>query len=359
MKISPFIISFFLLISVTAFPQDLNVEQTLAYINKQLNEKDNKFNAGLYGHKHFNEWVDNYLYEVKIELGVLIVTKYFLNHYLTGNINPVTHLSETRNFTAFIEELSIPIRAIDNDFDYSSAPDYLCGMKPARLSIPRKNMGNYSIIKTTKKYNRYGIEQQKKTEKNLDFIIEFSNENLLCTKLRNALTHLINLASKDPRYYTLSMPIDNDPFATPAQKDTISSAAINTTNSNSIPMTKVGGVYEIPIIINGVLKLSFIFDAGASDVSISPDVAFTLIRTGTVTDKDFLGTQTYKFADGSTAKSKVFMIKEIQLGNKKVNNIKASISNSIEAPLLLGQSALNKFGKVTIDYSKGVIIFQD
>jgi aspartyl protease family protein len=53
------------------------------------------------------------------------------------------------------------------------------------------------------------------------------------------------------------------------------------------------------------------------------------------------------------------MIKEIQLGSKKINNIKASISNSINAPLLLGQSALNKFGKVTIDYNKGVIVFQD
>ena len=82
---------------------------------------------------------------------------------------------------------------------------------------------------------------------------------------------------------------------------------------NSVPMTKVGGVYEIPVEINGVLKLNFIFDAGASDVSISSDVALTLIRTGTVDEKDFIGTETYKFADGSIAKSKVFLIKEIKL----------------------------------------------
>ena len=124
-------------------------------------------------------------------------------------------------------------------------------------------------------------------------------------------------------------------------------------------MTKTGGVYQIPVLINGVLKLDFIFDAGAADVSISPDVALTLIRTGTVTDKSFLGTETYKFADGSTAKSKVFIIKEIQIGNKKVNNVKASISKSVQAPLLLGQSVLNKFGKVTIDYKREVIIFED
>ena len=124
-------------------------------------------------------------------------------------------------------------------------------------------------------------------------------------------------------------------------------------------MIKKGGVYEVPITINGVLKINFIFDAGASDVSISPDIALTLIKTGTVKDEDFIGTESYKLADGSTIKSKVFLIKEIQLGNKKVNNVKASISNSVKSPLLLGQSVLNKFGKVTIDYNKGVIVFED
>lgn len=127
----------------------------------------------------------------------------------------------------------------------------------------------------------------------------------------------------------------------------------------SIPMKKKNGVYEIPVVINGVLKLDFIFDAGAADISISPDIALTLIRTGTVKDEDFIGTENYKLADGSIVKSKVFLLKEIQLGDKKVNNMKASISNSLKSPLLLGQSVLNKFGKVTIDYNKGVIVFED
>ncbi len=133
----------------------------------------------------------------------------------------------------------------------------------------------------------------------------------------------------------------------------------STLTVNSIPMKKTGGVYEIPITINGVLKINFIFDAGAADVSISSDVALTLIRTGTVKNEDFIGTETYKFADGSTAKSRVFIIKEIELGNRKVFNVKASISNSLTAPLLLGQSVLNQFGRVTIDYKNQVIIFEN
>ena len=42
-----------------------------------------------------------------------------------------------------------------------------------------------------------------------------------------------------------------------------------------------------------------------------------------------------------------------------MTNVRATISNSLEAPLLLGQSALNRFGIITIDYKNSVINFED
>jgi hypothetical protein len=42
-----------------------------------------------------------------------------------------------------------------------------------------------------------------------------------------------------------------------------------------------------------------------------------------------------------------------------VINVRASIASSIDAPLLLAQSVLNKFGKVLIDYKGSVINFQN
>ncbi len=130
-------------------------------------------------------------------------------------------------------------------------------------------------------------------------------------------------------------------------------------NKDVIKMKKKeGGTYEIPVTINGVLKINFIFDSGASDVSISPDVAMTLIKTGTVTNKDFVGEQTYVFADGSKASSRVFIIKQMEIGNHVITNIRASISNSINAPMLLGQSVLEKFGKITIDNVNQTLIIQ-
>ena len=361
-----FIFSLCFITSFILKAQELNVGQTLAYINKQLNEKNNKFSEIKI--KTFVQeitvsnvdrvFMRDYSYDVKIEHGSLSVTRTFSKMHTTNHYNSSTGFLDQEKFIPIIEEWSVPIK--DIDIDNHEMFEYYCNVrKPASFLIWVKNKNVDFVTKLSREFDYTGSELHKKTEK-LDYCsIEFSNDNLICEKIRNAFTHLIELASKDSNYNTIDIVTEKDPFANSIRKDTISSNSISTTNTNSIPMTKVGGVYEVPVIINGVLKLNFIFDAGASDVSISPDVALTLIRTGTVTDKDFLGTETYKFADGSTAKSKVFLIKEIQLGNKKVNNVRATISKSINAPLLLGQSVLNKFGKVTIDYNKGVIIFQD
>jgi len=118
---------------------------------------------------------------------------------------------------------------------------------------------------------------------------------------------------------------------------------------NIIKLKKSNGVYSVPVELNGVLKIDFIFDSGASDVSISPDVALTLIKTGTIKKEDWLEGAYYKFADGSTAKSKRFKMSSIKIGNKIIKNVTCSISNSIDAPMLLGQSVLSKFGKYTFD----------
>jgi clan AA aspartic protease (TIGR02281 family) len=142
------------------------------------------------------------------------------------------------------------------------------------------------------------------------------------------------------------------------QKTTLGhSDSMNRTNRNVIQMIKTqGGTYDIPVQINGVLKINFILDSGASDVSISADVALTLLKTGTVSDNDFIGTQEYKFANGSVATSKVFLLNEIKIGGFIIKKVRASISNSIDAPMLLGQSVLQRLGKFTIDNSNHTLI---
>lgn len=124
----------------------------------------------------------------------------------------------------------------------------------------------------------------------------------------------------------------------------------------SIDLTFKNGVYQLPINLNGVMTLNFILDLGASDVSISPDVFLVLYRAGTIDESDFIGTETYKFADGSTAKSSVFNLKTLKIGDIEIKDVRASISNNINSPLLLGQSALKKLPSYKIDNQKNKLI---
>ena len=124
-----------------------------------------------------------------------------------------------------------------------------------------------------------------------------------------------------------------------------------------LKMKKNKGVYYLPCKINGT-PMEFIFDTGASDITISLTEAMFLYKQGTLTDNDFLGTQKYQIANGDIEEGTVIKLKTVELGNLKLNNVQASIVHNIEAPLLLGQTALSQFGKISIDYSRNEITFE-
>lgn len=127
---------------------------------------------------------------------------------------------------------------------------------------------------------------------------------------------------------------------------------------NEIKLLQVGGVYEIPIMLNDVLKINVILDSGATDVSVAPDVALTLMRTGTIEKADWMSGQTYEFADGSTSKSQRFKLKSISIGDKVFKGVTCNIAPTIQSPMLLGQSLLQRLGRYSIDYKKGVLQFE-
>ncbi|MFZ4462484.1 MAG: retropepsin-like aspartic protease family protein [Bacteroidales bacterium] len=126
----------------------------------------------------------------------------------------------------------------------------------------------------------------------------------------------------------------------------------------AIKMKKDGNIYKIPISLNDIILTDFIFDTGASDVSITPDLALLLINSGTISSEDWLEDKYYQFANGSVAKSKTFKIKKLKIGDKYLFNVECSISNNLEAPLLIGQNVLNRFGKVTIDNERKMLYLE-
>jgi clan AA aspartic protease (TIGR02281 family) len=118
-----------------------------------------------------------------------------------------------------------------------------------------------------------------------------------------------------------------------------------------------GGTFSVPVTLNDRLTLDFIVDSGASDVSIPADVILTLMRTRTINSTDFIGTQTYQLADGSTVPSTTLMIHKLKVGDREVENVKASVSD-VKGPLLLGQSFFRAFDSWSIDNRRGAIILK-
>ena len=116
----------------------------------------------------------------------------------------------------------------------------------------------------------------------------------------------------------------------------------------AIKMNKEGGVYTIPCLVNGV-KMDFIFDTGASSVCISLTEALFLYKNGYITDDDIGGESKSQVADGRITTNTKLKLNTIEIKGIVLRDVDAIVVSSIEAPLLLGQSAIQKLGKYEVD----------
>ncbi|MEO7982810.1 MAG: retropepsin-like aspartic protease, partial [Bacteroidota bacterium] len=117
------------------------------------------------------------------------------------------------------------------------------------------------------------------------------------------------------------------------------------------------GVLKIPVTLNGI-EMYFIFDTGASLISISTTAADELYRQGKLSDNDFLGKSNFSDANGDITEGTIINLSSVRIGNRELNNVQACVTQGQNAPLLFGQSALQKFGKVSIDYITNEITFE-
>ena len=115
-----------------------------------------------------------------------------------------------------------------------------------------------------------------------------------------------------------------------------------------IPFVKESGVCKVNCHING-LPLHFIFDTGASDVTLSMVEATFMMKNGYLSRNDVVGKQRYMNAEGDVNVGTVINLKKVSFGELELNNVRASVVRSQKAPLLLGQSVLSRLGKIEID----------
>ena len=121
-----------------------------------------------------------------------------------------------------------------------------------------------------------------------------------------------------------------------------------------VEMKKINGVYQIPCKVNGI-PMNFIFDTGATDVTISLVEAKFLIKQGLLNKEDFKENINYSLADGSLLEGTKINLKSIEIGGIYIKNITASVIYKQNASLLLGQSAISKLGTYSIKESQLIL----
>lgn len=115
-----------------------------------------------------------------------------------------------------------------------------------------------------------------------------------------------------------------------------------------IPFTPDGGCASVKCTINE-LPLNFIFDTGASIVSLSQVEANFMLKNGYLKRDDFVGSGRFVDANGDITEGTIVNLRNVDFGGLKLNNVRASVVRNQKAPLLLGQSVLGRLGSIEID----------
>ena len=122
-----------------------------------------------------------------------------------------------------------------------------------------------------------------------------------------------------------------------------------------IIMKKEGGVYTVPCKVNG-LSLEFIFDTGASRVTISLTEALFMIKNDYLDESDIYGSSYAQLANGEILENTEILLKLIEISDLQLHNVRASIVHELGAPLLLGQTAIEKLGKIQLDGKELIVM---
>lgn len=108
--------------------------------------------------------------------------------------------------------------------------------------------------------------------------------------------------------------------------------------------------------INDNYIRNFFWDTGASVIVINEGLFNAMIKNGDIDKSDVVGKTTTSLADGRTVDAIVVKLKSFTIGNFTANNIETLVLPGNSSDFLIGQNIFQKFGAITIDYNKELIL---
>lgn len=101
--------------------------------------------------------------------------------------------------------------------------------------------------------------------------------------------------------------------------------------------------------------MKFIFDTGASAVSLSKSMASYMEDNGYLKKSDYLGKSESLIADGSVVSVEVVNLRDFEIGGFHIKDVVATVKDGQNVPLLMGQSAIEKLGRISIEGNRLII----
>lgn len=310
---------FFIFISVIMYcpAQDLNIDESIDYLNKMFKKNESRsYKVG-----SSQQDYDSYLFKMDKTKGLMtVVEKYYRSEVNGGGI-----IARRNTFNIFEVDFGIGYHSI-------------------RISCKEGHC--------IKQYHVQGFEQygHENSETTSSCDIDDIGKDVKTMNAIRCLEHIQKLCYRDPQIARNLQTRKRDPFSDDYEsKEDFSANVINMHKTS-------GGLYTIPVRINNTLDINMLFDSGASDLVLSADVFSTLLKTNSIDDSEIIGKQKYQIADGSSVENLVIVIDRLQIGDFIVNDVRCSVSQNVNAPLLLGQSALTKLGNIVFDYANSRLI---
>lgn len=128
----------------------------------------------------------------------------------------------------------------------------------------------------------------------------------------------------------------------------------------AVPFTEEMGVKLVNVKINGSIGVDMIIDSGCSGTLISLAEAQYLAQKGVLTEDDIMGQQQAQIADGSITLNTVVRLRQLVIGDAILcPDVIATVSDNMNAPLLLGNEVLNRIGAYTVDNENSLLIFHN
>lgn len=125
------------------------------------------------------------------------------------------------------------------------------------------------------------------------------------------------------------------------------------------------GVKTIHVKLNDAAGFDAIFDTGCSGMLISFQEAMSLVKAGTLTNDDSIGSQKSSIANGEIVENQVYKIHEVSVVDTNgvkhsVYDVPVSIVENPGADVLIGNIIIDRLAEYsyTVDLKNKVIVFQ-